>query len=65
MSDQITEAELEKEIVHWAMKRLKSWKRTNTLIPRGKPGAMKSIAGFKMIKACLKLDALRKTKATP
>lgn len=49
-------AKLEREIVKWAMVRLKEWKKEN---PGGLSGTFKSKTGRKMIEACLALEKLR------
>jgi hypothetical protein len=56
-----SEAALEKAIVRWAMKRLKSWKTHNPqgLIPLGSPGALDTVAAYRLIEACLNLEKAR------
>lgn len=53
-------SQLEREIVKYAMQRLKIWKREhpNGMYPEGHPQAMRHKCGRKMIEACLALEKL-------
>ena len=52
---------LERDIVKYAMQRLRSWKKEHPegLHPKGHPQACRHESGRKMIEACLALEKLR------
>ena len=52
-------AKLERDIVRYAMQRLKLWKKDHPegLLPRSQPRGIRSLPGWRLVRACLRLEA--------